>query len=290
VLQLRALRWRILTQPIQPIATGALFRATAVAFAANNVLPLRIGEVVRVWYLRRETGASAAALFGSVILERVFDALSVIALAALVVGLGGVGQNGALAQGALWLLPAALLPAALLVGLRAAPGRVAAAAGFLLRPLPERLAARIQDLLARFQEGLGALRTGWHLLAIAGYSAAIWLLGSTLPVLAGFWALDLELGSALGSLVAAWTTLVAVAVAVALPQAPGFFGPYHYAARLALTRHGFSPETAVAFGTLIHAVMWLTLTVLGLAVLRLRRTSLGEIGGLAGSSEDPAAR
>jgi hypothetical protein len=184
----------------------------------------------------------------------------------------------------------ALVPAALLVGLRAAPGRVAAAVGAALRPLPKSLSDRAQDLLASFQAGLGALRTGWHLLALAGYSAAIWLVGGTLPVLAGFWALGLEVGRPLESLVAAWTTLVAVAVAVALPQAPGFFGPYHYAARLALERFGIPPESAVALGTLIHAVMWITLSALGLAVLRLRRTSLAEIGGLAAGPEDGPAR
>ena len=48
---------------------------------ANNIFPLRMGEVVRSWYLARETGASAAALFGTVILERVIDTVTVIVLA-----------------------------------------------------------------------------------------------------------------------------------------------------------------------------------------------------------------
>ena len=43
--------------PIQPISSGSLFRAVAVGLMANNVFPLRMGEVVRSWYLARETGA-----------------------------------------------------------------------------------------------------------------------------------------------------------------------------------------------------------------------------------------
>jgi uncharacterized membrane protein YbhN (UPF0104 family) len=73
---------------------------------------------------------------------------------------------------------------------------------------------------------------------------------------------------------ASYVTLVAVGVAVALPSAPGFFGPYHYAARLALTRFGLDESTALAVGTLAHATFWVIITGAGLVVLRFRRTTL----------------
>jgi hypothetical protein len=44
----------------------------------------------------------------------------------------------------------------------------------------------------------------------------------------------------------------------------------------------------VAAGTLIHAVMWLCLTGMGLLVLRFRRTSLGDLDRAAASEEPPA--
>jgi hypothetical protein len=62
-----------------------------------------------------------------------------------------------------------------------------------------------------------------------------------------------------------------------LPSAPGFFGVYHSACRLVLEHFEISAELALALGTLLHAVFWLTLTGLGLVVLRSRRTSLGEL-------------
>lgn len=88
-------------------------------------------------------------------------------------------------------------------------------------------------------------------------------------------------------LIASWTTLAAIGVAVALPSAPGFFGPYHYAARLALERFGVPSESAIAVGTLVHAIFWIQLTGIGLAVLRLRNTSLGEIDEAASGSKIP---
>lgn len=274
---LRALRWGHLTDPVCEIGRGALFRAVAVGFMANNVFPLRMGEVVRSWYLARETGASATALFGTVILERVIDTVTVVALAFAVFGAWGAASESELAQRALLLLPVALLPVLALVVLRLAPERVIAVSVRVLRPLPERVPAFVERALRRFSEGLGALRGGVHLVWIAVHSLLIWLVGSTIPFLAGFWALGIEFASPGEMLLAAWLTLAAVGLAVALPSAPGFFGPYHFACKEALERFGVPPETAVALGTLAHSVFWVTLTALGLLVLRVRRTSLGEI-------------
>ena len=281
---LRALRWRYLTDPIRPLSTGPLFRAVSVGFMANNIFPLRMGEVVRAWYLARETGVSAAAVFGTVILERVIDTLMVVVLAMGVVLAGRGGNDGFLETYALLLLPLAVLPFLGLGLLRFAPDFFLRAVAFGLRPFPERISATAIHGLRRFQDGLGALRGGVHLLWILLYSLAIWLVASTLPVIAGFIALDIQFPSRWEAIAAAWSMLAAIGVAVAIPSTPGFIGPFHLAAKVALQRFGVAPETAVACGTLIHAVMWVTITGLGLLVLRLRSTSLEEVDQVAGGS------
>jgi hypothetical protein len=145
-------------------------------------------------------------------------------------------------------------------------------------------------MLRRFGEGLGALRGGRHLVWIAVHTVIVWFVLCAIPIVAAFLSLGMELGPPLQVLGAAWTTQAAVGVAVALPSAPGFFGIFHSACKFALLRFGAEPETAVAAGTLIHGVMWLTLTGLGLAVLRLRRTSLGELDEAASGSPGPPSR
>ena len=284
VVYLRALRWRHLTDPIQSIETGPLFRAVAVGFMANNVFPLRMGEFVRSWYLGRETGVSPAAVFGTVILERVVDTVMVILLALSVILLRGGADDGAWRQGVVLLLPVALTPVAGLLWLRAAPHQAVRLATSLLRPFPARFSESIAGQLERFAGGLGALSGGSHLFWIAFHTLLIWLVASTLPMYAGFLAMGIDLGSAWNTLVASWMTLAAVGIAVAIPSAPGFFGVYHSACRLVLERFGIAPEMAVALGTLLHAVFWLTLTGLGLLVLRRAHTSLGEIDEAAGGS------
>jgi uncharacterized membrane protein YbhN (UPF0104 family) len=65
-----------------------------------------------------------------------------------------------------------------------------------------------------------------------------------------------------------------VAAAVALPAAPGFFGPYHAACRYALAPLGVPKELALALGTLAHGIFWIATNLIGLAALRGRAQRL----------------
>ena len=224
----RALRWRYLTEGIAPMPRGALFRAMAIGFTVNNLLPLRVGELARSWYLARETGTSATSVFASVALDRVIDVVALIMLAMLGLAFAGSGTDeaGLLAKGALLLLPIALAPLVGLIALRVKPELIFGIARFFTRPLPDRLGNGIESALHRFGDGLGALRGGSHLLWIVLHSATIWLVLSTIPMLAGMAAFGIDLGSPVETLVLSWVVLAVVGVAVAIPQAPGFFGVY----------------------------------------------------------------
>jgi uncharacterized protein (TIRG00374 family) len=280
-LWLRALRWRHLTDAVQPIATGPLLRATAVGFMVNNLVPLRIGEVVRAWTLSRETGASGAAILGTVLLERLLDAVAVLGLAFAILGT----REGAIPMESL-LFVGLLLPLGAVVLLRIAPERVVRATGWL-RTFGVREAAvtGLQRVVRNVAEGLGSLRGGRHLFWIAWHTVWIWGVLSVIPFYGTLVALGVDLGSPMRNLAAAYTTLVAVGIAVALPSAPGFFGPYHYAARLALGRFGLADSTALAVGTLAHATFWVIVTCAGFVALRFRRTSLDET--LEAAASDP---
>jgi glycosyltransferase 2 family protein len=289
VVWLRALRWRYLTDAVCPIERGALFRATAVGFLANNVFPLRIGEVVRAWHLARETQAGVAPLFGTIVLERVVDGLAVVGMALVIFGVRR-GHGGVLAVG-IPLLVVGVLPLACVLLLRFAPERAVGLARGLARVLlPDRLGGSVEDLIRRTAEGLGSMQGGRHLVWILVHTLVIWVVLGVLPFLAGFRALGIHLGPPRRELAAAFVTLTAVGIAVALPSAPGFFGPYHLAAREALTRFGVGEELALALGTLSHALMWVTTSALGLAVLRFRATRLDELAEAASApGKGPAA-
>lgn len=285
MLWVRALRWRYLTDAVQPIERAPLFRATAVGALANNIFPLRIGEVVRAYYLGRETHAGRAALFGTIVLERGIDGLAVLILALAIFGVRGSADAGMLAVG-VPLLAIGLVPLLAMVWLRIAPGQVVALAKGSLRVVAGgRGADSAEYVIRRVAEGLGSLQGGRHLWWVTWHSIVIWTVLGIAPFLIAMASLGIDLGSLGRELAAGFVTLAAVGVAVALPSAPGFLGPYHLAAREALRRFGVTEELALAVGTLSHALFWLTSTGVGLAVLRFRGTRLDELAQ-AGADED----
>lgn len=281
----RALRWRHLTNPVADIERVPLFHAQAIGFLVNNILPLRIGEFVRSWYLARQQGVSATSILGTVVIERVIDVVSVLLIAAASLTWAGRGGESLIARGTLLLLPAACVPVMGLVAIRMFPGRILAFARFVARPLPEGIGATLESLLERFAFGLRSLSLGSHLAWILWHTIVIWLLLSTIPLLAGIYAFGLDLGTPSETLMVSWILLAAVGVAVAIPSTPGFFGTYQLAFNSVLERFGVSPAEALALGLLVWFVFWVTLVVLGLLVLRSQRTSLGEL--TFHSSKDP---
>lgn len=284
---LRARRWRHLTDVIQEIPVFPLVRATSIGFMANNLLPGRAGEVVRAWVLSRETGASGAGILGTVVLERIIDSITFLALASVVLWVGGTRAlgGGMMAGAAASLLIALILPVAILVWLRVAPER---ALGFLHRALtlvlPDRLSERVEGLLQRFAAGLGSLRGGKHLFWVMFDSVLLWAVVSVVPFYAGVVALGIDLGSPLRTLAAGYVTLAAVGLAVALPAAPGFFGTFHLACKEALGVFGVPDSTAFAMAVLVHGTFWVTVTGLGLALLPFGRAGLR--AGLEAAASD----
>ena len=279
MLWFRGLRWGHLTRGLTKIGQGTMFRGVAVGFMANNLFPLRMGELVRAWYVAREVGASRAAVFGTVIVERIVDAAIVAGMAALLLGLGGAAAAGLDARAVLApVLALALVPLAGVVTLRSAPKRtIDFVTRWTSRILPVRWSEGLRQALENLVVGLRGLQSradfGW----VVFHSLVIWILVSVVPLAAALWALDIDVGPPERTLVAVYSLLMWVGVAVAIPSAPGFFGPYHAACWVALAPFGVAKEQAIALGTLAHGVFWLTTTGVGLAVLRSRHISPAEI-------------
>src|SRR5437870_13892542 len=81
-LAIRAFRWQYLLEPLGHTTFARAFRATAVGFAANSVLPARAGEVIRPYFLARHERMSATGAFATIILERLLDVVTVLGLLA----------------------------------------------------------------------------------------------------------------------------------------------------------------------------------------------------------------
>ena len=117
---------------------------------------------------------------------------------------------------------------------------------------------------------------------VALWSVLLWGVLFAAPFAIAFAALGIDL-PAVDLVLATYTVHVFVALAVAVPSAPGFFGVFHFACREALALFGISSATAVAYGTVAHLAYWVPVTLAGLL-------AVARSGGRVRDLVAPAAR
>jgi len=265
---LTALRWQVLLQPIKPIGTHRLFSVTMIGFMANNILPARMGEFVRAYALGRTESLSKSLSLATIVVERVFDGLTLLGFLAVAVFF--VPFPG-------WVLPAAEASFALylavlgvMVWLWHRPETASRWLGRLLAPFPPRLQARAQEILRSFTLGLEVLTRGRHLAAVMGLSILIWLV-----VIAGVQIAFLALGLTL-PLMAGIVLVTIVSLGVMLPSSPGFVGTFQFFTVTSLALFGVPESQGFSFSLVYHAMQYFPITGMGLAYLWWENLSLRE--------------
>jgi glycosyltransferase 2 family protein len=266
-LWLRAVRWRWLARSLseKPLPIGPLFRATALGFMAINVLPFRIGELARPWLLGRETEVPGSAALGTLVLERAIDFTAVSVLAGMLLFAHTKLMPHWVRSGALVFLVFTFVPLAVIAALRVNEEGTLLLLGGLLRPFPEALRERAMGLVTEMCRGLAGLRGLEATLQVVFQTALLWGVVLPAPFLLGLLAFRIDLPLS-GLLLATFSANIFVALAIAAPAAPGFFGVFHFACREALRLFGVPRAVAVAYGTVVHMTYWLPVTAIGLIV------------------------
>lgn len=243
---IRAQRWRVLLRPLGNVPLYPALSATAIGFGASSVLPFRLGEILRPALLRRQAGVSMSGALSSVVIERLFDMLLVIGCF-LAVSLIYPGIPPEMRKGAFVLAALAAVAFAVLVLVQRHRRRAEVMIEAIVGRLPTRVGRGLRPLVSSFLNGLGGLADVPTVLLVLWYSVYLWGV-ITLTFLFSF--LALPLGTRIPLVAASLTTVVLVAAAVFLPQAPGFIGTWQWGCVLALGIFGVSREAAVGYSVL----------------------------------------
>ena len=78
----RTLRWQVLLSGIDKIKIQTLFPIVVIGYMANNILPFRLGELIRGYYLKNKTGVPTATALSTIFVERIMDGLALILILA----------------------------------------------------------------------------------------------------------------------------------------------------------------------------------------------------------------
>lgn len=264
-LWIRAHRWGYLFPPGSK--PPALVPATMIGYMVNNILPLRAGEIVRVYVVARRWQGGFWTALATLVVERVLDSLIMILVLGTLIFLIPVPATFRWAATILLALDMIALAAlGLLVVAPAACERLLRAA---TRPWPG-LAERVLLVFQRFVDGLEGIRTPGHLLPLVVWTVIVWLAPVTVAWMM-LRAMHLDL-----PWIAAWTVLAFVGVGISIPAAPGYVGVFHYAAVLALEIFDVPRPAALSYALVYHASQILAITASGWVFLLREHLSLGE--------------
>lgn len=229
-----------------------------VGYAVNNLLPARLGEIVRADILKRRSGAARAAALGSIFVERALDLLLLLIL--LVFGVVLAHRRSAAIDD--------ILVSGGIVGLVALAGIAIGARYARSRHAAHDLGQAHRGWLDRLRAyGIGRLRDFAGSLRVVGTRRFGFAAAATLPIWmlesGAIWcvcrAIGLELAIAALAMVMALGSLSTL-----LPSAPGYIGGYQIAYVLALDPWGIDPTTAAVAATCVIVYLMGSLTLAGI--------------------------
>jgi uncharacterized protein (TIRG00374 family) len=253
----RTWRWHYMLRPLKDISLRRLFPVVVIGYMGNNVYPFRAGEVLRSYVLRRREDVTMSASLATVVVERVFDGLVMLIFVFAALPLAPLASN---TIRTVVIIASISFFGALLFffALAAMPERANRFAEIVVNAfLPVRVRKPVLDMTAQFLEGLESLRSFRSVMMIFFTSLVIWLLETVkywfimqaFPFEVTFFALMLMNG--------------VVNLATTIPSAPGYIGTFDAPGIAVLNLYGVELALATAYTLVLHAALWLPITLLG---------------------------
>jgi glycosyltransferase 2 family protein len=252
-----------------PLPWWTAANVVVLGYAGNNLLPARLGELVRIGVLARKTGMPVAEAATITVAERVLDGLAIVLLFALAVR--WLELEGWIAHLA-WLAAAVFLGAlAVLLAIALAPARVESVVLLAARPLGPRLGGVVARLYRTASIGVSCFRSSRGFAELVALTLVVWLLEAgmfwlVLPAVGEGWSWPL-----------AFAAMGLTNLGILVPSSPGFVGSFHWFCMAALQAGGVSASVAAVYAVIVHLGFFVTATVWGLGTLAawglvLRRT------------------
>ncbi|MEZ4521332.1 MAG: lysylphosphatidylglycerol synthase transmembrane domain-containing protein [Thermomicrobiales bacterium] len=252
----RAARWDYLLRGVSKISPVQLFPVVVIGYMANNVLPLRAGELVRAYALSTRHQVRKSASLATIAVERVFDGLTMLlffAIASLSIALtSDLRTVFNLAVGLFALMTVAILAFVF------APAQRDRLLGAVITRLPDSIGERVEPMVQAFIEGLSILRRRNEVVGVALASICAWLFEASMY---------LVVAEAFGMHISPFGILMVTAVAnlaTLVPSSPGYVGAFEYGVILVVAGPlGFERELALSYAVVVHAALYLPVTLLG---------------------------
>jgi hypothetical protein len=263
----RATRWEKLMRPVKPIPASQLLRPMVIGFFANNVLPFRMGELVRAHVTGNKFGISRTAALGTIVLERIFDTISFLSIFLAIAFFfpfpDGV-RHGAyvLGAGCAGLIAALVFASKYQAKTNALIARL---------PVPPKWQQKIQRLMADFTHGVSGMMHGHFVAQALVLSMAVWgIEGTTGYCIARAFTSQITYPQA-------YFVMFFLGLAVTLPQAPGYVGTMELFGVMAFSLLGIPKNIGLSIVLTLHGCQFVFIAGMGIWALWKENLSLSRL-------------
>lgn len=266
----RAWRWGFLLRSSKQVSANRLFPVVVIGYMGNDILPFRLGEVLRAYVLWRKEEINIGTTLTTAVLERLFDGLTMVLF--VLFGLLFVPLSTFLSQ--LVTVASLVFFGALVVFLflAAQPDLLRRIAHVMIeRLVPGWLRPPLLNLIEGVVTGLESLRSGRDVLVIFGVTLWVWILETLKYWLVSFAFPDLHL-SYVGILLMGG----AVNLLTALPSLPGYIGTFETGIKI-LESIGIPSAPAGSYILVLHAILLIPVTLLGLVFMGMEGVQWTEV-------------
>ena len=256
-------------KPIITVDPFSLFAITSVGFLAVIAIPARIGELARPYLISTKTGVSISSAMGTVLVERVFDGLGVLALLFIVVLFTPLPPW--LIRGSILFFLITLILLGCMTFLIFRRETALNLLSPLLKKFPERWHLRLSDMIDHLIDGFKIIPHWRSMCYLALLSMTIWVINAV-SIFVLFFAFGFDL-----PLSAAFVLMAIIILGIAIPTAPGFVGNWHFFCVLGLGLFGIHKTDALTYAIVLHFLSIGTVGSLGLIFLPFNRFSPSDI-------------
>jgi hypothetical protein len=294
----RAVRWRILLAPLR-LKMGLLetFQIVVIGYMANNLLPARIGELVRAYVVGKREGVRKTSTLATIVVERIFDGLVMIGFVASALlfvilfnpGILSVGTGHTFGTLIVNWSPYIVLGAVaflaflvFFVAIASSQRRMERLLRFGMRFVPGRLHERVERLATAFIVGLGSLRSRTNMLVVFSLSIMAWLFEAAMYFSIGNWGFGLTGSDTEPVPFYAYVLATGIVnLSTLIPQAPGYLGVFEVVGIGVLVgAFGVDRGAATSYVFLLHVALYLPVTLLGVVFLARESLSWRELTDL----------
>jgi len=239
---LRGLRWKWLFKESSSPSVSSLYRAELIGYFGNNVLPLRLGEILRAYIIGKENNLSKSFVFGTVVLERLMDMLALTFFGIILLFLYPFEEE--------WISDYLLKGGAVIL-------IIILTLTILSRFKPNNTDNKFLSILNQILDGLLSIRKQ-RVIPVVISSLLIW----------SIYLLDVYFIQRAFQFNLSWTQTLAVLVisslVLSIPSAPGMIGTFHAAVKYTMVDlFAFTPNEGNSFAILMHAYGYILFTLLG---------------------------